>query len=602
MTSTLLIRKPRDPAAKPPERHRLSVPTGLAGLSLDAMASVSYGPEAIVLVLAAAGGVGLGFTLPVTLAIAALLALLVASYRQLIAAFPNGGGAYAVARARLGDRSALVAASSLVIDYVLNVAVSVAAGVAALTSAVPALLPHTVWICLAVVVAVTALNLRGIADSARAFMLPTVVFVASIAVVIVAGLLRTEPLSVAEGEAVATNVQAVGVLLLLKAFSSGCAALTGVEAIANAVPSFREPRVRTAQRTEVALGILLGTMLIGLAVLIGKFSLHPVEGSTVLAQLTEAALGRGIGYYVVQFATVVLLALAANTSYGGLPTLLRLLADDHYLPHRFAVRSAREVYRYGVLALGGCAAVLVVAARGNMNALVPLFAIGVFVGFTLAQAGLVRHWVTVRSSGWRWRAALNGLGATTTAAAALVTTAMKFTEGAWLIVVALPALVLAMGRVRAAYTALGVRLHRGEVPGPPTRRAGTIVVVPVAEVSELSRESIDTALAFGGDVVAVRVCPAGESPSAFTRAWEAWHPGVRLDLIDGGTEGVAAPLTRYITEHFAGRRVVVVIGEVEPAAAWQRILPTGNGADLDRALRRNTDAVVCRVRLRLSPA
>ncbi|WP_083576661.1 APC family permease [Rhodococcus maanshanensis] len=562
------------------------------------MASVSYGPEAIVLVLAVAGGAGLGFTLPVTLAIAALLAVLVASYRQLIAAFPNGGGAYAVARARLGHRTGLVAAASLVIDYILNVAVSIAAGVAALTSAFPALLPHTVWICLAVLAGITALNLRGIADSARAFMIPTAIFVVSIFTVIVAGLLRSEPLSVTEGTAVAANVQTVGVLLLLKAFSSGCAALTGVEAIANAVPSFREPRVKNAQRAEVALGILLGTMLIGLAILIGKFALHPVEGTTVLSQLTEASLGHGIGYYVVQFATVVLLALAANTSYGGLPTLMRLLADDNCLPHRFALRSAREVYRYGVVALGVFAAVLLIGSRGSMNALVPLFAIGVFVGFTIAQVGLVRHWMLTRAPGWRWRAFLNGFGATLTAVAALITTAMKFTEGAWLIVVALPIIVFLMERVRAAYAAIGDRLHLGEVPAAPAAQ-GTVVVVPVAEVSELSREAICAGLSMGSDVVAVRVCPTGESPRAFTKAWEAWHPGVRLVLLDGADDGLAPTVVRYINDKLADRRVVVVIGEVEPGSAWQRILPNHRGDELDRALRRDTDALVCRIRLRV---
>ncbi|WP_083742924.1 APC family permease [Rhodococcus sp. MTM3W5.2] len=562
------------------------------------MASVSYGPEAIVLVLAVAGGTGLGYTLPVTFAIAALLAVLVASYRQLIAAFPNGGGAYAVARARLGHRTGLVAAASLVIDYILNVAVSIAAGVAALTSAFPALLPHTVWICLAILVGITALNLRGIADSARAFMIPTAVFVLGIFTVIIAGLLRSEPLSVSAGTAVAANVQTVGVLLLLKAFSSGCAALTGVEAIANAVPSFREPRVRNAQRAEVALGILLGTMLIGLAVLIGKFSLHPVEGTTVLSQLTEASLGHGIGYYVVQFATVVLLALAANTSYGGLPTLARLLADDNCLPHRFALRSPREVYRHGVVALGVTAGALLIGSGGSMNALVPLFAIGVFVGFTIAQAGLVRHWLLTRAPGWRWRACLNGFGATLTAIAALVTTAMKVTEGAWLIVLAPPLLVFLMERVRAAYAAIGDRLHLGEVPAAPAAQ-GTVVLVPVAEVSELSREAICAGLSIGTDVVAVRVCPSGESPRAFTKAWQAWHPGVRLLLLDGSDGGLAPTLTRHITDRLADRRVVVVIAQVEPGSGWQRILPNHRGDELDRALRRDTDAVVCRVRLRV---
>jgi amino acid transporter len=448
-------------------RDRLSVLGGLAALSLDAMASVSYGPEAIVLVLAAAGGVGLGFTLPVTLAIAGLLAVLVLSYRQVIAAFPDGGGAYAVAKRHLSRRTSLVAAASLVVDYVLNVAVSVAAGVAALTSAFPALLPYTVQVCLVVLAAITLVNLRGIATSARVFILPTAVFVGAILTVIIAGLLRATPTAVVEAPPAAGPLQAVGALLLLKAFANGCAALTGVEAIANAVPSFREPAVRRAQRAEVALGALLGIMLIGLATLIGRLQIRPVDGVTVLAQLTDAALGHGVAFYVVQLATMVLLALAANTSFGGLPVLAKLLAQDNYLPHVFALRARRQVYRYGVLVLSAVSAVLLVAANGQMNTLVPLFAIGVFVGFTIAQHGMVRHWLIERGPGWRWKITLNGFGALLTFAAAVVTTASKLTEGAWLIAVALPLLVVAFERVHRAYQRFGATLQLGRTPAPP---------------------------------------------------------------------------------------------------------------------------------------
>jgi amino acid transporter len=376
------------------DRHRLSALGGLAALSLDAMASVAYGPEAIVLVLATAGAHGLGFTLPVTLAIAALLAVLTFSSRQVIAAFPDAGGSYAVAKAHLGHRTALVAAASLVIDYVLNVAVSVTAGVAALTSAFPALYGERLWICLAVLLLVTGVNLRGIAESAWVFMVPTIVFVVSILAVIAVGLFRGHPVGLlvtGHASVVASNATCVGVLLLLRAFASGCSALTGVEAIANAVPSFRTPRVKQAQHTEIALGALLGVMLIGLAVLIGRFHLRPVAGVTVLAQLTDVSFGHGFGLYLVQFATMVLLALAANTSFGGLPVLLRLLARDHHLPHVFALRADHQVYRHGVLALAGASALLLMASGGDVNSLVPLFAIGVFVGFTICRVGMVRH-------------------------------------------------------------------------------------------------------------------------------------------------------------------------------------------------------------------
>ncbi|WP_425343142.1 APC family permease [Nocardia brasiliensis] len=589
---------PRGDASPAPARRGLTVPTGLAGLSLDAMASVSYGPEAIVLVLAAAGGAGLGLTLPVTLAIAALLAVLVASYRQVIAAFPNGGGAYAVAKAHLGHRTSLTAAASLIIDYVLNVAVSIAAGVAALTSAFPALLPYTLWICLVVLAGITALNLLGITESARAFMVPTVIFVAGILTVIVAGLLRTEPASVSQGTATVLDAHTVGVLLLLKAFSSGCAALTGVEAIANAVPSFEAPKVVRAQRVEVALGALLGVMLIGLAVLIEKFEVRPIDGTTVLSQLTEAALGHGIGYYVVQFATVVLLALAANTSYGGLPTLTKILADDNCLPHRFAVRSPRQVYRYGVLTLAVAAGVLLAGANGNMNALVPLFAIGVFVGFTIAQVGMVRHWWIARTANWRARLALNGFGAALTFVAAIVTTAMKFTAGAWLIVLILPALVVGMERIRGAYRKIGECRRSDEVPPPPRAREA-VIVVPVSEVSDLSCEALSAAMSIGKDVVAVHVCLPGESAKAFTKAWEAWHPEVRLVLLEDSDATVGGPVARYVRENFAGRRKVVVIAEVDPPVGWNRVLPSHRSDELERVLRRMSDTVVCHLRVQV---
>ncbi|WP_249358899.1 APC family permease [Nocardia cyriacigeorgica] len=597
MTTVFPSPEPVRPADPPAARRGLTVSTGLSGLSLDAMASVSYGPEAIVLVLAAAGAAGLGMTLPVTLAITALLAVLIASYRQVIAVFPNGGGAYAVAKAQLGDRAALVAAASLIVDYVLNVAVSIAAGVAALTSAFPALHGYTVWLCLAVLIGITAVNLLGITHSARAFMIPTIVFVAGICTVIVAGLLRSEPASVTTGAAAVTDIQTVGVLLLLKAFSSGCAALTGVEAIANAVPNFRAPGIRRAQRAEVALGALLGTMLIGLALLIEKFAVHPVAGTTVLSQLTEAALGHGIGYYIVQFATVVLLALAANTSYGGLPTLTRLLADDNCLPHRFAVSSPRRVYRYGVLTLGICAAVLLIGSGGNMNALVPLFAIGVFVGFTLAQAGLVRHWWTnPRAPRRRLLLALNGFGAVTTATAAAVTTAMKFREGAWLIIVVLAALVFGMRRVRRAYRRMGAHRRADAVP-PAPQPGAAVVVVPVAGVSGLTCEALSTALSLSSEVVAVHVCLDDERPEEFGAAWENWHPRVPLVLLPDDDATVGGPVARYLRTTYPDRRKIVVVAEVDPPAGWDRVLPSHRSDELERTLRRMSDTLVCHLRV-----
>nr|BFD91810.1 APC family permease [Kitasatospora sp. Xyl93] len=587
------------------ERHRLSALGGLAALSLDAMASVAYGPESIVLVLAAAGSFGLGFTLPVTAAIAVLLAVLVASYRQVIAAFPDGGGSYAVAKAHLGRRTALTAAASLVIDYVLNVAVSVTAGVAALTSAVPGLYGDRVWLCLGVLALVTAVNLRGIAESARWFLAPTAVFVLSVLAIVVAGLLRDGPASTAaaagHASTLAGNATTVGALLLLKAFAAGCAALTGVEAVANAVPSFRTPRVRRAQHTEVALGALLGVMLIGLAVLIGRFHLEPVEGVTVLAQLADASLGHGFGFYVVQSATVVLLGLAANTSFGGLPVLLDLLARDNHLPHLFALRADRQVYRYGVLFLAAVSAALLAGSGGDVNSLVPLFSIGVFVGFTVCQVGMVRHWLLHRPAGWRARAALNGLGALLTGIAALVVTGTKFTEGAWGIVVALPLLVVLFEAVHRSYARIGERLELGRVPGPVTRQR-SLVVVPVTAITRLTRDGLSAALSLGDEVMAVTVVHEPAAAEALRRDWELWRPGVPLVELPDVHRRLGRPIADFVNElraEHAYDRLTVLIPEVEPARWWQRALQNRRGAVIDRALRRHADAVVCRLRMRM---
>ncbi|MEU8696006.1 APC family permease [Streptomyces sp. NPDC048665] len=591
------------------ERHRLTAVTGLAALSLDAMASVAYGPEAIVLVLAAAGAHGLGFTMPVTLAIAALLAVLVASYRQVIAAFPDGGGSYAVAKTHLGARTSLVAAASLVLDYVLNVAVAVTAGVAALTSAFPSLYADRLWLCLAVLVLITGVNLRGIVESAKAFIVPTVVFVGSIFVLIAVGLFRSHPVSTAtaagHASVLADNASSVGTLLLLKAFASGCAALTGVEAIANAVPSFRVPRVRRAQRAEVALGAVLGLMLIGLSVLIGRFHLQPVEGVTVLAQLADASFGHNWAFYVVQFATMLLLALSANTSFGGLPVLLKLLARDNYAPHVFALKADRQVHRHGVLALAVVSAALLVFSGGDTNTLVPMFAIGVFVGFTIAQVGMVRHWWLQQGPGWRGKALLNGFGAVLTGVATVVVTASKFTEGAWLIVIALPLLVVAFETVHRAYGRIGERLGLGRIPQAP-HRDRSLVVVPVSTLSRLTSEALTAAASLGDEVRAVTVCyPDPEDRAhlhALERAWADWDPGVELVRLSCARRSLGRPIAAYVREVAAaepGTRVTVLIPEAEPERLWQRLLQNQRGAVVAHAVRRETDAVICRLRFRL---
>ncbi len=588
------------------ERERLTALGGLAALSLDALSSVAYGPEAILVVLVTAGAAALKYSLPVTGAIVVLLAALVISYRQVIEAFPNGGGAYAVSRRHLGTVPSLVAAASLIVDYVLNAAVGVSAGVAALTAAFPALYGARVWLCLAVLAAITGVNMWGLAESARVFAVPTIAFIAAMAVVIVAGALRAHP-AVALGHSLPPVTDTVGTLLILKAFASGCSALTGVEAIANSVPQFRVPRARRAQHTEVWLGVLLGVMLLGLGALIRRWDVVPQSGTTVLAQLTAGAIGHGVLFYVIAMITLVLLSLAANTSFGGLPVLAGLLARDNFLPHVFGLRADRRVFRYGVGVLAVAAALLLVAARGDTQALVPLFAIGVFVGFTLSQVGMVRHWHTERSPGWVMKAWINGIGAVLTFAATAIELVSKFLAGAWLVAVVIPVLVLMFLAVRRTYVKIGRLLGIGQVPAPPVRRA-SLVVVPVAGLSRLTAEGISAALSLGDDVIAVTVVftdSDDELPAdvSFRDEWNAWRPEVPLITLRSAHRSIAKPFVSYLRAVEAEdkyHRLVVLIPEVQPARPWQWLLHNQRGVILDRAIRRGTDNVVlCRLRYRL---
>jgi amino acid transporter len=591
------------------ESERLTALGGLAALSLDALSSVAYGPEAILVVLVAAGTAGLRYSLPVTGAIVVLLVALVISYRQVIEAFPNGGGAYAVSQRHLGRVPSLVAAASLIVDYVLNAAVGVSAGVEALTAAFPALYGARVWICLAVLAVITAANMWGIADAARVFMVPTVAFIVAIFLVIAVGLARAHP-AVALSHTLPQATDTVGVLLVLKAFASGCSALTGVEAIANSVPQFRKPRARRAQHTEVALGAILGLMLLGLGELIRRWDALPQPGTTVLAQLTSGAIGHGALFYVIQLITLVLLALAANTSFGGLPVLAGLLARDNFLPHVFGLRADRRVFRYGVGFLAVAAALLLVVSRGDTQALVPVFAVGVFVGFTLSQVGMVRHWYAGRGPGFRGKALINGVGAVLTFAATVIELVSKFLEGAWLVVLVIPLLVLLFLSICRTYGRIGAELAIGQVPPPPVKET-SLVIVPVSGMSRLTAEGVSVALSLGDDVIAVTVVytdeadDPGDVPDVDFRAqWEAWRPEVPLLTLRSAHRSLAKPIVHYLRTVEADdkyRRLVVLIPEVEPSKAWEWVLHNQRGIILERAIRRGTSNVVlCRLRYRLA--
>jgi len=439
----------------------------------------------------------------------------------------------------------------------------------------------------------------------KVFTVPTVAFIVAIAAVIIGGLVRTHP-AVPLDHHVGAATEAVGVLLILKAFASGCSALTGVEAIANAVPEFRKPRARRAQHTEVWLGILLGAMLIGLGILIRKFDVVPHSSTTVLAQLTQASLGHNVVFYAVQLITMVLLALAANTSFGGLPVLTALLAKDNFLPHMFGLRADRQVHRYGVVVLALLAGALLVASNGNTQALVPLFAVGVFIGFTLSQLGMVRHWSEQRSRGWMSRAVINGVGALLTAATTVIELVSKFTEGAWLIVLVIPGLVLLFDQVHRLYARIGALLGLGETPEPPAKRE-SLVVVPVASLSRLTAAGVEAALSLGDEVIAVTVCftdPEDEAADvSFRERWEQWHPNVPLVTLTSTHRSITKPIVKYLADIEAKdkyHKLVVLIPEVQPPRFWDYLLFNQRGAILDRAIRRGTvNVVLCRLRYRL---
>ncbi|HMD93743.1 MAG TPA: amino acid permease [Trebonia sp.] len=372
------------------------------------------------------------------------------------------------------------------------------------------------------------------------------------------------------------------------------------------MPQFRQPRVRRAQHTEVSLGVLLGVMLLGLGELIRRWHVVPKSGTTVLAQLTAGAIGHGVLFYVIQMITLVLLALAANTSFGGLPVLAGLLARDNFLPHVFGLRADRRVYRYGVGVLTVAAALLLIAARGDTQALVPLFAVGVFIGFTLSQVGMVRHWRVERSSGWVGRAFINGIGAVLTFAATVIELVSKFLEGAWLIVLVIPLLVLLFLRVRRAYARIGAQLGIGQVPPPPAKQA-SLVMVPVAGLSRLTAEGISAAMSLGDDVIAVTVVftDDDEAPAevSFRDEWRTWRPEVPLITLQSAHRSLAKPIVSYLRSVEAEdkyHRLVVLIPQVQPTGPLQWLLYNQRGLILDRAIRRGTERVVlCRLRYRL---
>ncbi len=572
--------------------HELGVTGGLSALSLDALTSVAYGPEAAIVILVVAGAGAASWMLLVMGVITAILLILTFSYTQVIAAHPEGGGAYAVGKTYLGRWPAMLAGASLVVDYVLTVAVSLAVGAASLGSVFPALSHHSLLVALGGLAVLTAVNMFGISESAKLLLVPTAVFIFSTLAVIVVGAFHPHPVAVIGTKETFKATEAVGILLILKAFANGATAITGVEAIANSVPAFRPPRVRFAQRTELSLGALLAIMLLGLTILIRAHHVLPRGNVTILAQLTAGAFGKGVPFYIANLSTALALGLAANTSFGGLPVLMSLLAKDHRLPHLFYLRAERPVYRYGIACLAILAALLLIAVNAQTQRLIPLFTIGVFIGFTISQLGLVRHWLTDRPRGWRGRAVLNGVGATLTALAVVVALLTKFTSGAWVVATTIPLLIVLFARTEGYYARVATELKLGKTP-PPPKKLESIVIVPVSTVNVLTAQAITAALSLGQTVVAVAVAGDEDECEEIKHSWDDWKSGVPIEVLLDPHRSLIRTVLRYIKSvHDAEATITVLIPEVIPSKRRHEILHNQRGRLLEAVLKARTDVVV----------
>jgi len=557
--------------------ERLSRVTGLAVLSSDALSSVAYATEEILRVLLVGGIAALSLVTPIGIVIAVTLAIVVFSYRQTIHAYPSGGGAYIVAKENLGSLASLVAAASLLIDYVLTVAVSVAAGVAALTSAFPQWAVYRVEIALGFVGVLMVGNLRGVRESGRIFAVPTYFFIISVLGMLGVGAWRffaggiTPPHELAHP---ATATSLLTTFALLTAFSNGCTAMTGVEAVSNGVPAFRPPESRNAASTLVAMGVLSILMFMGITLLAHGYALVPNDAETVVSQLARVTFGGGTAfYYAVQAATMLILVLAANTAYADFPRLASIVARDRFLPRQFTTQGDRLAFSNGILILSALAAVLLVAFGGDTHALIPLYMIGVFVSFTLSQAGMVIHWRQSRGPGWRSSALVNGVGAVVTAVVLVIVAITKAAEGAWIIILMIPALVTLFSITRRHYDHVASELS---LDGwSPESQGRHVVLVPIGGIQRAVVKALRYARTLGDDVRAVYVEIDPAATTSMRQVWPEWGQGVDLVVLESPFRSLMEPLLDYIEEvqrkNPAGF-VTVILPEFVPSRLWQHLL------------------------------
>jgi amino acid transporter len=579
---------------------------GVAVLGLDALSSAAYGPEAALTLLIPLGALGLAHIVSISALIIVILLIVYFSYRQTISAYPNGGGSYTVAKDNLGQPWALLAGAALALDYILNVAVGISAGTGALVSAVPGLLPYTLPLCLAILLFLTLVNLRGTRESGVTFLLPTYLFVATLGVVILVGGVKTalaggHPVPVGQPPALGAPVAATSLWLLMRAFASGCTAMTGVEAVSNGVPIFKPPTIRNAERTLTTIIAILVALLGGIAFLCRAYQISatpPGEAGyeSVLSQLARAVVGRGLPYYVTMSSVVAVLALSANTSFADFPRLCRILAIDRFLPDTFAVRGRRLVFSYGVIVLALVSGLLLLVFGGVTDRLIPLFAIGAFLAFTLSQAGMVQHWRRVGGSATRCSLWINAVGATATGITLVVVVISKFVDGAWIAVVVVPLLVFTFMRISRHYGSVAKEVADDQ-PLLLAETSSPIVIVPVQSWSKLTSRGLRFALELSQDVRALHILTQDSTISELTAVWEdlvgaparaAGLPVPQLILRNSTYRQFFAPLVGYVEQvrdRHPDRDIVVIVPDLVVRRWYHRFLHNNRGTVLRALLR-----------------
>ncbi|HWR06808.1 APC family permease [Sporomusa sp.] len=567
--------------------ERLPKWKALSIFSSDALSSVAYGPEQIMLTLVAAQVVAYGFIGPVAISILGLLMIVAISYVQVAKANPGGGGAYAVAKKNLGEMPALIAAAAVFADYVLTAAVSVSAGTAAIVSAFPRLIGNEVVVDLCILFGVLMLlNLRGVRESSNAFVYPTYAFLFGILGLLVVGIYQAiqSPVVIPSESLAQQQLDWTILFLILRAFANGCSSMTGIEAIADSVPMFQKPAARNAVATTYWMAGILGFMFIGITFLIMHYHILPEHSVTALSQLAEAIFERSPMYFYIQVTTMLVLYLAANTAYNGLPILLSIVAKDGYMPRYLAARGERLTYSNGIILLTLAAAILIIMYHGNTDHLISLYAIGVFVSFTIAQTGMIVHWFREKRRGWRLRALINGIGAFVTGLVVLIITVTKFIHGAWIILIFIPVMIYIFKQIRAHYNDMAEQLHLPlediEYSRPKNERKNT-VIVPVSTPTRVVFETLEYAKTIGDNIIALHIASDEESAQRVKNKWDVWNPGVELVTIQSPYRLIMQPLISYVEEMQSKKApedyITVLIPEFETKKWWHRLLHNQTG-------------------------